>query len=698
MDFQEQLRQYRSQAAKRFKRIENECADGDTGTTPTPGDVENIQPKLEESRSHGGSQMWDNDSSVTYTVGEWPTPISPITSPATGASSSSTANAWRASSSTVMPLGPTRTPEQVRRPAQRLAGASTADVWDVESSSSSATASPPASSRGVPSRPSSAIPMQGGDLPDMDDLDFPDAGAENDAWGAPPPRPNEQGLLEYQVPHVNAMFDVFCRGNRGLDASETGTGKTYTTIYQSILLDLEPFVICPKSVILSWMEVAESYGKPLLGIASYEQFKGCRYFASDVLESVDCPYIKKVLTQPQIGSDDDAAGPSKIEASHYFEFDFPPNAFIIFDEAHRAKNHKTSTSKLLQAASKIENKVLLLSATISDKLDCFKTFGMFFGLYDSLRGYTGWMRRQMQMRKVDHDRRGLEEVQRKLDVIHHALMPGFGHRIRISELGDLFPKNQILGRCYFLAESYEVQKLYEEIKQAFEELKVKELRATALGKIMRIRQKIEILKIPIFVEQAEKYLDEGHSVAIFVNFTETLEQLQHKLQCDLCIHGQQSLEDRRSAISAFQKNKGRVIICNLKAGGVGLSLHDLKGTHPRVALFNPTWSGQDMVQGFGRIHRAGGKSPARQFLLYVGDTYEVAICKLINDKIRNLQAINDGDLVGRDLPEETIREMDNMLANTVDAAATAASNIPAKPKRAGKKRKVPELDADWDSF
>ena len=55
----------------------------------------------------------------------------------------------------------------------------------------------------------------------------------------------------------------------------------------------------------------------------------------------------------------------------------------------------------------------------------------------------------------------------------------------------------------------------------------------------------------------------------------------------------------------------------IQAGGVGVSLHDLHGGHPRMSIISPTWSGQDLKQVLGRIHRAGSKTPAIQKIVFV---------------------------------------------------------------------------------
>ena len=92
------------------------------------------------------------------------------------------------------------------------------------------------------------------------------------------------------------------------------------------------------------------------------------------------------------------------------------------------------------------------------------------------------------------------------------------------------------------------------------------------------------------------------------------------------------------------ENKSKIIICNIKAGGVGISLHDKTGERPRASLISPTWSSIDLQQALGRIHRAGGKSKSLQRILYVANTIEEKIADKIKDKLKNINTLNNGDL------------------------------------------------------
>src|SRR5205807_1765608 len=94
-------------------------------------------------------------------------------------------------------------------------------------------------------------------------------------------------------------------------------------------------------------------------------------------------------------------------------------------------------------------------------------------------------------------------------------------------------------------------------------------------------------------------------------------------------------------------NIDNIIICQIKAGGTGLNLHDLDGKHPRVSLMNYPETGSDLIQALGRVYRAGCKTPVLQRIICVANVeYEKRIMNNINKKLKNISAINDGDING----------------------------------------------------
>ena len=463
----------------------------------------------------------------------------------------------------------------------------------------------------------------------------------------------ESKLLQYQVPHFFQLLEIFKEQKCAFDASDTGTGKTFVALALAHELGMIPFVICPKTVIGGWISAGKILGVDFFGIANYEMLMGCNYYTPNH-EKVDCPYIEKFKI---LDPNDKNPNINEVEIVEDYCFFLPDNVIVIFDEVHRCKNFHTITSRLLLSACRSAKKLLLLSATISDKIEHFKPFGVVFGFYEKMNEYKSWLRKIKKEKFLYYKNKGFTDDQITFDIIHTKLFPRFGSRMRIKELGDLFPKNQVVSQSYMSSNAEEIQQQYMIIKDAYNELKSKWEKSTRLAKLIRARMKIEMLKVPIMLDIIEEALESNYSVVVFVNYTETLEYLAHYFDTTNVIHGSQTLEERQKCIDSFQSNKSNIIIVNIRAGGVGISLHDIHGGHPRMSVINPTWSGQDMQQALGRIHRAGSQSPSLQRIVFCAGTYEEKICTMIQQKLTNISSINDRDMCGPMFENEEFEEL-----------------------------------------
>jgi superfamily II DNA or RNA helicase len=470
-------------------------------------------------------------------------------------------------------------------------------------------------------------------------------------------------LLPYQIKHVESVIHSIKNHNRQLDCSDTGTGKTYTTIAMCVTLGLKPLIICPKSVITSWKNVLKFFGKDYYGISNYESICNSKMFTeASKNEKVLCPYLNRVEVttdqkkekeketsktvvkktminktqkekkQINIGNKDDVAPDDDIKYTYVWK-NLPHDCVIIFDEAHRCKNPRTLNSVLLYTLAKTTAKIVMLSATISDKFENFALCGFVLGLYSQIRNAKNWML------SVSKDCNNI------FSGVHDQIYPEYAARMRIKDLGKLFPDNSISCNCYDMKNAKEIEEQYKLIEEEVIRLQINEdLSGCGLARILYCRMKIEMLKVPTYIEQAKKFIEEGASVAIFVNFTQSLQTIADELNTKCIIFGQQTREERDNAIDRFNNDLERIIVCNINSGGVGVSLHDLNGIYPRVSIISPGYSAQSIVQALGRIHRAGAKTAVRQRIIFCSNTVEEQICSNMRDKITNIAMLNDNDL------------------------------------------------------
>lgn len=479
-------------------------------------------------------------------------------------------------------------------------------------------------------------------------------------------------LLPYQIAHTQRCIDIFNEYGRLLDSSDTGTGKSYALVALLYELKLRALVLTPKAVITGIQKAFEHFGVVPLGISNYESIQNCKYYPKLTNTRKVCPYITKELVdvkKKKVESDDDddviirrkdsdedtdeeqndeeKKIVHKGKKKYKYTWNLPKRSVVIFDEAHRCKNANTNTSKLLYDLANTEDaKIILLSATICDKEKTFALCGFVLRLYPALRDMRKWMR---HINKEYGNDDTMVNVHKKIEP--------YTSRMRIKDIGDAFSENTIFFEAFDTKDekkTKEINDMYNEIKEAQDELKKKQDSGNAFSKLMYARMRIEQLKTGIFISETKKHIEEGKSVAIFVNFTETLNILFKKLggesKCCFINGTQKKKEDRDKQIALFQKNKRRIIVCNIQSGDVGISLHDLSpdGSFPRVSLISPCDSACRMVQIFGRIHRAKAVSPVRQYIICCKGTLEEAVTvedqvsMNVKDKIMSISNLNDG--------------------------------------------------------
>jgi len=436
---------------------------------------------------------------------------------------------------------------------------------------------------------------------------------------------NVKGLREFQIPSVAKLCAAILKNKAALDGSDTGSGKTYTAVGVARELGMGIAVVCPKAVIYSWNKVIKDhFGMKPEFVLNYESVKTGKYKDIGVWKSV-----------------------SKISTREFFQWNIPKNTLIIFDESHRLKGHGTQNSEIAIAAKKQGYKILCCSATSTVNPIEMKTIGLILGIYKTGKWTTFLREHGCEQGRFGWEFNGDQKILKKL---HADFFLDRGVRIRREDIKD-FPDCDVMAEAYNINEKSEkeLKAVYEEMEKELRLLKIKcksakEYKINSMVIMLRSWQKAELVKVPLFVEMAEDVIEDGMSTVIFVNFSDTVRALSNRLNTNCVVWGENKGNERDDHIADFQADKKRVIIVNIKAGGAGLSLHDLNGNHPRLALVSPTPSAVDLVQCLGRVWRVGGKTKALQKIIFVANTIEEDICEKVKVKIDNLSLINDGDL------------------------------------------------------
>jgi SNF2 family DNA or RNA helicase len=433
------------------------------------------------------------------------------------------------------------------------------------------------------------------------------------------------GLRPWQVTAVSKLCAAIKKWGCAIDGSDVGVGKTYNACGTARELDMDILVVCPKAVMESWKRVIKNHFKinhRLVGVINYEMLRMGKK------DSMIASYVKRRDTR-----------------RNEFVWKIPKSTLIIWDESQKLKGANTKNSETCLEALKQGYKMLFCSATNATNPLELKTVGMAIKLFENSKQYYTWL----YAHGVTKGRFGLQfnndkEVLKKL---HNDIFINRGVRLTRDTIPN-FPESQIDAECYNMEEDAQkkINNIYAEMEAELAKLRKKEKtdKESQLTIILREREKIELLKVPLFIEMIEDGIDNGMSIVVFLNFTQTLNSIAKKLNISCIFDGKTKSDTRQQNVDDFQSNKQRVILVNLQSGGAGLSLHDLDGNYPRLALISPSYSAVNMRQALGRVWRDSAKSKSIQKIVFVSGTIEEKVCKQVNEKLNNLDLINDGDL------------------------------------------------------
>lgn len=489
---------------------------------------------------------------------------------------------------------------------------------------------------------------------------------------------NPSGLKNYQVEPAFALTQLLRSGQNVLDGSDCGVGKTYHAAAVIRELGWPTLVLAPQISLTAWRRVGAAMGVEFdclnpeavrTGKTSFGQWENPRPAGLSPAEYwCSCCQLQVILDAPRPCPHHPGGIHCVVvkKKSHdYGKFRWHAGIKLLaVDEVHRFGALDSLNADMLIAAKRQGIPVLAMSATVADSPLNLRALGYVLDLHKLVdrRGDDGdgFYRFAFRMGCKKHPFGGLyfggddQDRRAKMAALHAEIFPSRGVRVRIADLGEQFPAVQITSELFDLKSAGRLEVLYAEMNEALTELRGAQLGdANAehpLTKLLRARQEVEVLKVPLFEELAKQGVEGGNSVAIFVSFKATVDELCKRLGTSCRIVGGQSATERDAAIDGFQADKERIIVANTDAGGVSVSLHDVNGKFPRLGLVSPTFSSTKLRQVFGRLRRAGGCSKALYRLVLAAGTCEEKIHRAVSVKLDRLDALNDCDLMAANLP------------------------------------------------
>lgn len=428
---------------------------------------------------------------------------------------------------------------------------------------------------------------------------------------------------------------------------EPGLGKTLQSIGIVDTANAYPcLVICPSSLKINWQREFEKFtdksalvldnnvrttwgyllsmGVHQVAIVNYESLR--KFFVWDIRGGKQFR-LKDVVFNPQI------------------------QAFksIIIDESHRVKDPSAQQTIFTKGLSVGKDWCILLSGTpvvnrpedLIAQLSIMNRLGEFGGRAKFIADYCTDPKDKTAKSAVP-----LSELSRQLYdtcMIRREkakVLPQLPDKTRVDLYVDISNDKE-----YNLAAEDLAAYLQEYTECTDWEIRRK-MRMEALVKFMTLRSLATRGKIAQAVDFIRTFLDSGKKLIVFCSLHEIVDELQKIFPRAVTVTGRDSAVNKQASVDAFQNNPNvQLIICSIKAAGVGLTLT----ASSSVAFIELPWTFCDCAQCEDRAHRIGQKSNVTCYYLLAKGTIDGVIYRLIQDK-KNVanQIMNSDDNIPTD--------------------------------------------------
>lgn len=411
---------------------------------------------------------------------------------------------------------------------------------------------------------------------------------------------------------------------------EPGLGKTLQSIGIVDTANAYPcLVICPSSLKINWQREFEKFtdksaivldnnvrttwgyllsmGVHQVAIVNYESLR--KFFVWDIRGGKQFR-LKDVVFNPQI------------------------QAFksIIIDESHRVKDPSAQQTIFTKGLSVGKDWCILLSGTpvvnrpedLIAQLSIMNRLGEFGGRAKFIADYCTDPKDKTAKSAVP-----LSELSRQLYdtcMIRREkakVLPQLPDKTRVDLYVDISNDKE-----YNLAAEDLAAYLQEYTECTDWEIRRK-MRMEALVKFMTLRSLATRGKIAQAVDFIRTFLDSGKKLIVFCSLHEIVDELQKVFPRAVTVTGRDSAVSKQASVDAFQNNPNvQLIICSIKAAGVGLTLTAASD----VTFIELAWTYADCCQCEDRAHRIGQKDNVTCYYLLGRGTIDHTIYSLIHRK------------------------------------------------------------------
>jgi SWI/SNF-related matrix-associated actin-dependent regulator 1 of chromatin subfamily A len=447
---------------------------------------------------------------------------------------------------------------------------------------------------------------------------------------------------------------------------QPGLGKTTQLIASVISLNAFPcLIICPATLKLNWQkEWMDVAGKQAMILSDRVKNTWHQYHKVGMVDVFICNYesLKKYFVSP---------GWSKPKDSPFKVKDIPfrdtINLFksVAVDESHKCKDGTTQQAKFVMGISKAKEYVFELTGTpvVNKPKDLIPQLIILDRLKDVVshlpdktgRDYSGYRRFLDRYCGGGNDATNLKELNYRLNTTC------FYRREKSEVLKDLPAKLRQVVLCE-ITNRKEYDKAANEFVDYLKSVRgctdaevTKKLRGEVMVKMGILKQISSRGKIESVKDHIDEITDGGEKVVVFCSLREIGDRLKEIYPAAVMIRGGMTSEDKDLSVRKFQTDpKTKVIICSIKAAGVGLTLT----ASSRVVFVEFPWTFADCEQCEDRCHRIGQVESVQAAYFLGEDTIDRYCYELIQKKksiAKDITGASD------DVNEEVIDELLNLF-------------------------------------
>lgn len=419
---------------------------------------------------------------------------------------------------------------------------------------------------------------------------------------------------------------------RFMNCDEPGLGKTLQSIATINLANAFPcLVICPSSLKINWQREWEKFtdkkamvltdkvrdtwtffyetGMHQVFIVNYESLK--KYFVQRIKKSVGWT-LRDVEFRNSI---------------QLFKS-------VIIDESHRCKSSSTQQAKFCKGLCSGKEWIIELTGTpvVNKPKDLVPQLSI-LNRIDDFGGYKNFVNRYCN---------GQNEASNLKELNYMLWKNCMFRREKSLVLTDLPEKIRQVNTCeitnrkeYTDAERDLITYL-QKYKNADDEKIHKAMLGEVMVRINILRQVSARGKIRDAVEFVKDFRENNQKIILFCSLHEVVDQLKFHFPTAVSVTGRDSQDEKQRAVDKFQNDpKTDIIICSIKAAGVGLTLT----ASSNVAFIEFPWTYADCTQCEDRAHRIGQKNSVTCYYFLGRKTIDERVYNIIQSKKKIAKAV-----------------------------------------------------------